>query len=123
MTHRRPFGKRKKKPRGRVFTKLKQDVHCSYCNNLLDGCPEQFRYNDYKLFLQQFDETNACYPRHCEKCHCTHCNGSDTDSACSGHANEDEKIIPMDEDQVWSDPNNNLSGNYRTYQIKDTSYA
>ncbi len=79
----RPFGRLKKKPRGITLNKMKHAVICSYCDKLLDGCPKTFNYNEYKLFLHDFDKQNKCYPRHCNACTCTKCFGSDTDADCS----------------------------------------
>ncbi len=114
----KPFGKRRKfKPRGKALNdKLKQDVLCSYCGNLLDGCPEHFHYKDYKLFLDDFDKCNECYPRHCKKCHCTNCFGSETESdiplsatSTEGYE-ESDRSFSLDVDKDLVDLGNNQCG-------------
>ncbi len=78
----KPFGKMKKKPRGRqAANKMKDLVMCSYCNKCLDGCPTEFSYSACKTFLENYDRTHSCLPRHCKNCYCTKCFGSDTASS------------------------------------------
>ncbi len=78
----KPFGKMKKKPRGKqAAEKMKEKVMCSYCNKALDGCPSIYSYTACKTFLENFDKTHSCRPRHCEKCPCAKCFGSDTASS------------------------------------------
>ncbi len=111
----RPFGQAKKKPRGVTLNKMKQAVLCSYCDKLLDGCPKEFNYSEYKIFLQDFDIQNKCYPRHCKACTCTKCFGSDTDADCSS--------TDAYEDSDSGDSDNYSDKNDPEYQPFDSTFS
>ncbi len=40
-----------------------------------------FSYSACKAFLEDYDKTHSCHPRHCSTCYCTKCFGSDTASS------------------------------------------
>ncbi len=82
---------------------------CYYCNKTLDGCPTVFSYTACKTFLESFDKTHSCRPRHCEKCLCTRCWGSDTASetaapewsSTEGYSTDDEVGHQSDNDTEY----------------------
>ncbi len=97
----KPFGKMKKKPRGKqAAQKMKNKVMCSYCNKTLDGCPTVFSYTACKTFLDDFDRTHSCRPRHCDKCLCTRCMGSDTASETAAPAWSSTEGYSTSDDEI-----------------------
>ncbi len=77
----RPFGKMPKKPRGQNVKKMKEKILCSYCKKPLEGCPNNFSYAACKSFLEEFDKTHTCHPRHCQNCSCMKCVGASKSTA------------------------------------------
>ncbi len=74
----RSFGHRIK----RKQTNLTDEVTYTYCGKRIEGCPEDLRRTkEIKQFLCSYDVNHPCKPRHCLKCLCTKCYGSDTASS------------------------------------------
>ncbi len=67
----RPFGKKKKRPRGATANTWKKTLICSVCTRQLEGAPSD--PHRVTSFLANHDQMSRCRPRHCGRCACIHC--------------------------------------------------
>ncbi len=112
----RPFGKKKKRPRGWTANNWKQKKTCSVCNNELEGAPSD--PHNLASFLARHDQTSKCKPRHCDRCTCDNCFSTETlntpschtcDNA-SEHSSESESTDAYSFSEFdWSDIENNFA--------------